>query len=139
MGGRFTKFDIPGAITTAPYEINNRGQIVGNYGDAAGAEHGFVLRRGVVTTIDHPGATASPALTGTRVVGIDDRGRLVGSYGDDAGNDPRLEVGERQVHDDPPAGRSAFRGQRDQQPRPDRGPLRRRVTQAPQLHARARR
>ena len=84
-GGRFTKFDIPCAITTAPYEINNRGQIVGNYGDAAGAEHGFVLRRGVVTTIDHPGATASPALTGTRVVGIDDRGRLVGSYGDDAG------------------------------------------------------
>jgi uncharacterized membrane protein len=84
-GGRFKKFDIPGAITTAPYEINNRGQIVGNYGDVAGAEHGFVLRGGVVTTIDHPGATASPVLTGTRVVGIDDRGRLVGSYGDDAG------------------------------------------------------
>jgi uncharacterized membrane protein len=84
-GGRFKKFDIPGAITTAPYEINNRGQIVGNYGDAAGAEHGFVLRRGVVTTIDHPGASDAPDMNGTRVVGIDDRGRLVGSYGDDAG------------------------------------------------------
>jgi uncharacterized membrane protein len=83
--GRFKKFDIPGATTTAPYEINNRGQIVGNYGDAAGAEHGFVLRRGVVTTIDHPDATDAPNLTGTRVVGTDDRGRLVGSYGDEAG------------------------------------------------------
>jgi uncharacterized membrane protein len=83
--GRFKKFDIPGATTTAPYEINNRGQIVGNYGDANGAQHGFVLRRGVVTTIDHPGATDAPDMTGTRVVGIDDHGRLVGSYGDGAG------------------------------------------------------
>jgi uncharacterized membrane protein len=83
--GRFKKFDIPGAITTAPYEINNRGQIVGNYTDADGAQHGFVLRRGVVTTIDHSSATDAPDMTGTRVVGIDDRGRLVGSYGDDAG------------------------------------------------------
>ena len=83
--GRITKFDVPGATTTAPYEINNRGAIVGNYADGAGAQHGFVLRRGVVATIDHPGATDTPDMTGTRVVGIDDRGRLVGSYGDDAG------------------------------------------------------
>jgi uncharacterized membrane protein len=83
--GRITKFDVPGATTTGPYEINNRGAIVGSYADAAGAQHGFVLRRGVVTTIDHPGATNADNMTGTRVVGIDDRGRLVGSYGDDAG------------------------------------------------------
>jgi hypothetical protein len=83
--GRFKTFDIPGATTTAPYEINNRGEIVGNYADAAGAQHGFLLRRSGVTTIDHPRATDAPDKTGTRVVGIDDRGRLVGSYGDDAG------------------------------------------------------
>jgi probable HAF family extracellular repeat protein len=83
--GRYTKFDVPGATTTGPYEINNRGQIVGNYTDASGAQHGFVMRNGRVTTIDHPRAAQAANLTGTRVVGIDDRGRLVGSYGDDAG------------------------------------------------------
>jgi uncharacterized membrane protein len=83
--GRYTKFDVPGATTTAPYEINNRGQIVGNYTDAGGAQHGFVMRGGRVTTIDHPRAAQAPNLTGTKVQGIDDRGRLVGAYGDEAG------------------------------------------------------
>jgi hypothetical protein len=83
--GLYTKFDVPGATTTAPYEINNRGQIVGNYADAKGAQHGFVMRGGRVTTIDHPRAVQARDMTGTRVVGIDDRGRLVGSYGDEAG------------------------------------------------------
>jgi uncharacterized membrane protein len=83
--GRYTKFDVPGATTTGPYEINNRGHIVGNYADANGAQHGFVMRGGRVTTIDHPRAAQAPNLTGTRVVGIDDRGRLVGSYGDQDG------------------------------------------------------
>jgi uncharacterized membrane protein len=83
--GRYTKFDVPGATTTGPYEINNRGQIVGNYADAKGAQHGFVMREGRVTNIDHPRAAQATDLTGTRVVGIDDRGRLVGSYGDEAG------------------------------------------------------
>jgi uncharacterized membrane protein len=83
--GRYTKFDIPGATATGGYEIDNRGRIVGNYIDASGAQHGYVLRNGEVTTIDHPRAAQAPDMTGTRVLGIDDRGRLVGSYGDDAG------------------------------------------------------
>jgi uncharacterized membrane protein len=83
--GRYTTFDVPGAKETAGYEVNNRGQIVGNYADASGAQHGYVLRGGRVTTIDHPRATQAPNLTGTKVIGIDDRGRLVGAYGDDAG------------------------------------------------------
>jgi uncharacterized membrane protein len=83
--GRYTKFDVPGATTTAPYEINNRGQIVGNYADANEAQHGFVMRGRRVTMIDHPRAAQAPNVTGTRVVGIDDHGRLVGSYGDEAG------------------------------------------------------
>jgi uncharacterized membrane protein len=74
--GRYRKFDVPGATTTAAYEINNRGQIVGNYTDGKAAQHGYVLRNGHVTTIDHPRAAQAPDLTGTRVVGIDDRGRL---------------------------------------------------------------
>jgi hypothetical protein len=83
--GCATTFDVPDSIMTAAYEINNRGQIVGNYTDADGVQHGYVLDAGAITTIDHPQATRQPNMTGTRVVGIDDHGRLVGSYGDDAG------------------------------------------------------
>jgi uncharacterized membrane protein len=83
--GRYTRFDVPGATTTAAYEINNRGQIVGNYTDASGAQHGYVMRHGHVTTVDHPRAAQAPNMSGTKVQGIDDRGRLVGAYGDDAG------------------------------------------------------
>jgi hypothetical protein len=83
--GCATTFDVPDAALTAAYEIDNRGQIVGNYTDADGFQHGFVLHDGVITTIDHPRATSQPNMTRTRVVGIDDRGRLVGSYGDDTG------------------------------------------------------
>jgi uncharacterized membrane protein len=83
--GRTRTFDVPGSISTAPYEINNRGQIVGHFVDARGAQHGFVLHKGRVTRIDHPRASDSPSLTGTRIIGVNDRGQLVGSYGDDRG------------------------------------------------------
>jgi hypothetical protein len=83
--GRYKKFDVPGATETAGYEISNRGEIVGNYVDRAGTQHGYVLRHGKVTTIDHPAAASTPNLTGTKVQGIDDRGRLVGAYGDEHG------------------------------------------------------
>jgi len=83
--GRIRTFDVRGSISTAPYEINNRGQIVGNFADARGVQHGFLLSKGRLTTIGHPDATDDPTLTGTRVVGINDRGQLVGSYGNDRG------------------------------------------------------
>ena len=83
--GRFETFDAPGAVTTAGYEINNRGWIVGNYEDADRVLHGYLLRGGRFTVIDHPRASRQPDTTGTRVVGIDDRGRLVGGYGDEDG------------------------------------------------------
>jgi uncharacterized membrane protein len=83
--GHVKTFDVPGAITTAGYEINNRGWIVGNYDDANRVTHGYVLRDGRFTTIDHPRTPGKPDVPGTRVVGIDDRGRLVGSYGDENG------------------------------------------------------
>ena len=85
QSGRFRTFDVPGSTTTAGYEINNRGWIVGNYEDADRVLHGYLLRDGKFTAIDHPRASRQPDTTGTRVVGIDDRGRLVGSYGDQDG------------------------------------------------------
>jgi hypothetical protein len=85
QNGRYETFDAPGSVTTAGYEINNRGWIVGNYEDADQVLHGYLLRDSKFTTIDHPRASRQPDTTGTRVVGLDDRGRLVGGYGDEDG------------------------------------------------------
>jgi uncharacterized membrane protein len=40
--GTFTSFDFPGALATAPLDINEAGQVVGFYKDAAGSDHGFI-------------------------------------------------------------------------------------------------
>jgi YD repeat-containing protein len=74
--GRFSIFASPGAATfTLPYGINNKGEIVGNYDDAAGNVHGFLRKRhGRFTRIDVPGAKQTSA---TR---INDRGQIVGIY-----------------------------------------------------------
>lgn len=44
-GGRSTTIDVPGAIRTIAFGINERGDIVGGYADGAGF-HGFLLSRG---------------------------------------------------------------------------------------------
>jgi hypothetical protein len=85
--GRIRRIDEPGTPdVTFPFDINNRGQIVGsrlNY-DAEGnmtSAHGFALRKGIdgrFTPIDFPGSL------GTIPRGIDDQGRIVGIYGNPA-------------------------------------------------------
>ena len=59
--------------------INNRGDVVGTYTDSQGTMHGFLLRKGIVTTIDYPSATSTAAL------GINDSGTIVGSFFDISG------------------------------------------------------
>ena len=61
--------------------INNRGQIVGDYGDAGGTVHGSLLDKGALTTIDVPGATS------TEAGGINDHGQISGWYGDVSGTE----------------------------------------------------
>jgi probable HAF family extracellular repeat protein len=61
---------------TAATDINDRGQIVGYYGDSTGI-HGFLYSEGVYTTIDDPSATSN-----TTPTGINDRGQIVGFYDD---------------------------------------------------------
>ncbi len=58
--------------------INNRGQVVGDYGDPNGTNnHGFVLSGGKFGVFDYPGTIS------TQGYGINDSGQIVGSYTDD--------------------------------------------------------
>jgi hypothetical protein len=70
--GTYTQIDYPGAILTEALGINNAGDIVGSYQTNSGW-HGFILSKGIYTTIedvDHIG--------GTFLFGINDRGQVVG-------------------------------------------------------------
>ena len=73
--GRYTAFEVAGAVTqTFPIGINDRGQIVGYYDDAGGL-HGFLRQKdGRFSSIDFPGARATEALK------INNRGQIVGIY-----------------------------------------------------------
>jgi hypothetical protein len=42
---KFTQIDVPGAILTDANGINPRGDIVGDYVDSDGNEHGFLLSK----------------------------------------------------------------------------------------------
>jgi hypothetical protein len=54
----FSTIDGPQSAWTIATGINNAGRIVGAYGTGgAKGNHGFVLNRGVLTTIDVPGAS----------------------------------------------------------------------------------
>ena len=76
--GDFKTIDVLGAAATFLLGINNRGQMVGSYIDAAGDYHGFLRdRRGAVSTLpEFPGA--DPRMGGTQPGAINDRGRIVG-------------------------------------------------------------
>lgn len=69
-----SQIDAPGATYTDAVGINNRGEIVGSFQDARGL-HGYLFRRGALTTLDFPVAGAL-----TIALGINDRGQIVGAY-----------------------------------------------------------
>jgi probable HAF family extracellular repeat protein/YD repeat-containing protein len=72
-----------------PFDLNDRGQVVGSYLDAAGAPHGFLLEDGVYTEIETPGFPRA------QLLGINDSGRIVGGYVDDGGTVHGLMRDER--------------------------------------------
>lgn len=49
--------EVPGAVSTTPLGINDKGQVAGYYHDAAG-NHGYVETAGSFITIDVPGSSA---------------------------------------------------------------------------------
>lgn len=71
--GVFTPFIVPGSTSTAAWDMNPAGAIVGNYRNASGF-HGFVRVDERYLTLDVPGATA------TRAFGINARGDVVGTF-----------------------------------------------------------
>jgi probable HAF family extracellular repeat protein len=80
--GTFTTIDVPGASSTGAFaivRINPSGDIVGSYGSADGKTHGFLLSKGVYTSIDFPGAGVTSAN------GINSEGEIVGAYRDGNG------------------------------------------------------
>ena len=77
----FTTTDFPGAVLTFFAGINNPGDVVGGYLDAAGIEHGLLFSDGNFTTIDFPDAVSVSA-----AADINAAGQIVGNYDDAAGN-----------------------------------------------------
>jgi uncharacterized membrane protein len=75
-------FDVPfpDARYTAASGINDRGVIVGVYGDGHG-EHGFVYRNGQFSTLEVPFA----GVTDTTPQGLNNPGQIVGTYRDEFG------------------------------------------------------
>ncbi len=75
--GDFFTIDVPGALQTTAWSINNSGQIVGAYWSADDRKiHVFQLSDGQITTIDLPFEPTWPR------GGITTRGDIVGTFGD---------------------------------------------------------
>jgi uncharacterized membrane protein len=75
LGQTYTAIDYPGAVASVGTDINDFGQIVGEYTFTdLNHRHGFLLSNGVFTSITFPGAVF------TRAVGINRYGDVVGDY-----------------------------------------------------------
>jgi len=72
--GTYLEIRVPGSTETDPFAINDRGDIVGSYSDAAGQVHGFLYRNRKFFTIDVPGSSTTVA------VDINRDGTIVGNF-----------------------------------------------------------
>ena len=105
----FRTFNIPGA-GTAPFQgtlggdINNLGQVVGEFTDANSVFHGF-LGSSSLTFIDNPNA-GTARFQGTHGYSLTDQGQVLGSYTDANYTDHGylLSGGQYTTFDDPNAG-----------------------------------
>ncbi len=82
-GSTLTSIEFPGSTFTQAFGLNNEGQVVGTYIDAAGVMHGFVYdaSTGTFQTVDDPLGIGT-----TTINGINDKGQIVGFYVDGADN-----------------------------------------------------
>ena len=91
--GAFRRYDVPGAGTvgagfelgnglgTSGFGLNDRGDLVGQYGDAEGIGHGFLARGDGYETRDHPDQGAVPCGCGggTSLLRINNSGTIAGN------------------------------------------------------------
>ena len=77
--GQITTLDVPGALNTTAFGINDFGQISGYFVDATGAVHGFVKSGQKFRQLDMPGALA------TIPTAINNWGTVAGEYVDTKG------------------------------------------------------
>ena len=73
-GGTITTIDPFDSVFTQALGINDLGEIVGFYTDAAGNQHGYIDNDGVFTSFDPPGSAS------TTINGLNDKGDIVGFY-----------------------------------------------------------
>src|SRR5262245_54838130 len=71
----FATIDVPGATRTSATG-NSTTAVAGEFDDASGNTHGFILSKGKFTTVDVPGAAA------TGLNGINAAGAFTGTYYD---------------------------------------------------------
>jgi probable HAF family extracellular repeat protein len=79
--GVFTFLQFPGSTFTQALGLNNDGDVVGSFVDAAGNTHGFIynISAGTYQMIDDPSAVGPG---GTVINGINDNGNIVGFFTD---------------------------------------------------------
>jgi probable HAF family extracellular repeat protein len=65
---------IAGAVQMTANDINDYGQVVGQFTDPGGVAHGFVYEEESFCQLDYPGATA------TEILGINNLGQMVGMF-----------------------------------------------------------
>jgi hypothetical protein len=72
--GTFTDIVVSGSLFTQIMGISDAG-VFGNYLDAAGVEHGFISKDGIITTVDDPNASND------YVTAMNDSGQLIEAVG----------------------------------------------------------
>jgi hypothetical protein len=106
----FTAINFPGATRTRAVGLNDHGDIVGDYRDASGVFHAYLLSQGTFTTFDPPGSIL------TRGIAINNRGVVGGHFLDS--NKVRhsylLDQGNFTIFDFPGATATFLQGMNDQ-------------------------
>jgi probable HAF family extracellular repeat protein len=72
VAGTQTAINVPNAVNSVAYGINDSGTAVGYSSNASGVETGFIFANGTLTTVAAPGATSS------YLSGVNDSGHMVG-------------------------------------------------------------
>ena len=82
LNGTINTVDVPGALSTALFGINDAGVMVGQYLAADHSSHGFLDDHGVITTLD------APAYSRTELTAIGNNGVILGVNYPDPLNGP---------------------------------------------------